>query len=218
MDNVFKGLLIGAGVLITAIVIGMVFSVSDKGKALFNTGSDQLDTTLQGFNDMDLQMYAGGTRSGTEVIQCIQKYAERDGVYVVVFTKAGGANVYDWTLVTKNGSLQTTTAAGATGGTTSDPFTTINNEAARCSGFPVKDAKGQPLTIVTPGASGADPTCTAFGATGTIKAATQTTDNGSYDATINTQDPGYISANASFTASVQVNQNNEVKFITFVQK
>lgn len=230
MENVLKGLLLAVGVLVVAGIIGMAFTLNNKSSTAFNQGNAQLDSALQGFNDMDKQMYNGSTRSGTEVIQCIQKYVEADGIYVLVFTKAGGATVYDWSLTKKAADADVADV---------NAYTAINTEAARCSGFPAKDAQGQMINIVPSVAAGTEPTCTAFcsnyqsnivakGLQSTvtdtstcnvkISAATQTTENGAYDATINTQDLGFISPNASFVSSVQVNQNNEVKFITFVQK
>ncbi len=230
MDNVFKALALAVGLIITACLIGYGVTIQDKSKTTFNAGATQLDSSLAAFNDMDKQLYAGSTRSGNEVIQCIQKYAESDGIYVIVMTKAGGANVYDWTLTSVAGNAAA--AAGAT-----DPYAAISLEASRCSGFPAKDAKGRALFFPTEDTTVQAPTGTfpvSFasnfnaskatqdaGATQgkyMISAATQMTETGAYDATLNTQDYGYISPSASFTSSIQVNQNNEVKFITFVQK
>lgn len=231
MDGALKGLLLAVGLIITAIVITMGFNIANKSQNTFNQGSDQLDSALAGFSEMDKQMYASGTKSGTEVIQCIQKYAETDNLYVIVFTKAGGANVYNWTLASAAGNAAAANAANA-----ADPYATIALESQRCSGFPTKDAKGRALYFPTEDAAAQAPTgtipvefssnitnnvCAESNADTTkikISAATQVTENGSYDATLNSQDYGFISTNASFEASLQVNQNNEVKFITFVQK
>ena len=230
MENALKMIMLAVAVIIVAVVIGFGLTISDKGKSAFNSGSTQLDSALSGFNDMDKQVYDGSSRSGNEVIQCIQKYAETDGVYVIVMTKAGGANVYDWTLADAAGNSTSTSSAA-------DPYATITLEAQRCSGFPSKDAKGRTLYFPTEDTTATAPTgaltvqfASNFGSSKatqdagavngkyTISAATQVTENGAYDATVNTQDYGYISPSASFTSSIQVNQNNEVKFITFVQK
>lgn len=233
MEGVTKGLTIAVAVLITAIIIGFAFTIMNRSQTTFNQGTEQLDSALSGFNEMDKQMYASGVKSGTEVIQCIQKYAETDGVYVVVFTKAGGANVYNWTLTSAAGNA--TALGAANGAAAADPYEAIRVEAQRCSGFPVKDAKSRALFFPTE-AGGQAPAgtlpvefstnlennvCAESNKDTTkikISAATQVTSTGAYDATTGTQDYGFIATNASFTSSIQVNQNNEVKFITFVQK
>lgn len=201
MENATDGLKIAVAVIIVAAVIGMVFFIVNRGTDMFNQGTSQLDATLSSLSDADKKVYDNSTVTGTEVINAIKKYVDVDGVYVIVNTKKGDVRVYDNT-VGKN-------AAGVT-----EELATIYATSWNVSGFPDKYNDGTAtLKAITPKPETPPADSSPFG-----KFETPTREDGQYDATLSKNEKAYISTSASFTASIQVDQNNEVRFITFVQK
>ena len=86
MDNSLKGLILGAGALITAFVISMAFFVSREASATTNSAVSQISRLNKEFADSDKTMYDGLTVSGNEVINAINKF-KLDDIAIKVTTK-----------------------------------------------------------------------------------------------------------------------------------
>lgn len=223
MENIFKIIMIAVGTIITVGVISYAISIKNSGDQLASKGMNQLNSQLSGLSDADKTIYDGTTLSGTDVIQTIQKYNEDPNVQIIVSTKGAteACNViYDSQLV----QIATDPAGGK------DKAFDTYVYGQTVSGWPVADANGNTIatvdattnkTVLFGGKLSLPLVSTVNGyATGVTDADTTKIfkDKSGYDSTKTSVDPGYISTSASFNSSIQKNQNNEIKFITFVQK
>lgn len=200
MDRGLKLLELAVGVLLLAIVIGVGITYATKGIAQNNKGGKMIDQQLSSLSSADKTVYDGGSFDGTGVQSTIAKYATEADFVVIVSTKSNGNFMYSGDFANDGSTAEVATAKA-------------NAEAAAASlweysGFPKADAAG----VAIPTTQG-----TAQGTTTTTKF------NGlqwsaSYDGTLGSGDQGYISSNASFVSSIQKDQNNDVKCITFVQQ
>lgn len=206
MDNATKGLIIAAGVIITAVVLGFAFAIMTRGTNLFNQGTAQLDATLSGLSDADKQIYDKASMTGSEVITCIKKYLETDGVYVVVATKAGSLRVYDSTF-----AVATPTTAADEGS-----VTVLNSYAENCYNSLSAVKLSKTTALLTKTESGA--LQWAKGPESGKYPDIAGTEDGSYDASIGSSETAYISSSATYNSTIHVDQNNEVRFVVFVQK
>lgn len=74
MDNVLKGIVIGAGVLITCIVIGVGFRVYRETKTISSTSAEKLERFSSELSENDLTMYDGLEVTGSDVVNFIKKH------------------------------------------------------------------------------------------------------------------------------------------------
>lgn len=231
MSNVLKLLTLAVGVIITVAVISYVMTINNTSTQLMNTGLNQLNAQLSGLNDSDKAIYDGTTLSGSDVIQAIQKYNQDPNIYVIVSTKLNKTTacnvVYDEELVTR-------VVGGEAIADVIDAYVTQQS----VSGWPKYDAAKHEITSFdesgqmvinwtgaevaagNPGIQLVLPTKSKIN--GYVEGGEAATiyyiEPNGYDGTKISTDSGYISSKATFTASIQKNQNNEVKFITFVQR
>lgn len=196
MDNVFKFILLGVCAIIVASIIGAVVYFNNTGSDLNAQASTSLQNSLADLNDTDKAIYNGTTMSGDQVISAISKYNGDTQCQVIVCTKNNGSAV--WYVY---GDLMRDAA------NLEDVNTVIKN----CIGFPTKDANGTAV-----GAEGASSKEVAEALAALTKASANT-ETGGYNATTESSAEYYIAPTASFTSSLQKDENNAVRFITFVQ-
>lgn len=203
MENSTKLILLGVGLIITALIVTAVMTISGKGTELFKGGMSSLDSATAGLSNLDKQLYDGTTMSGSDVIDTINKYKDTS-LYVVVNTRDGSTFVY-------NSLFDPESAEAAT---IAEDYKEVNAMFWELGGWPVNcwASANTPEAIKTKLPDGADASTTAR--FGTMKAAPK----GGYDATSTSSTEGYLSGNASFAATIQVDKNNDVRSITFIQK
>lgn len=223
------GLKIGAGLLITVLIVSIMFSIYKSGANMTNKGLSQAADLTANANDIDKQKYEGMTITGDQVMQVISDYWEEPTCEIVVCTLDGVNAVYN---------------KESTDGTYAVPF----QEAL--TGMPSADCKGRafandltvskiPDTLQHSGvdndnlkdkttydvAKAANLTGNAIiidaarlvqnpaGTTHTILA----TPNG-YNTGATMGSGGYISTTSNFLGSIQKDANGTIRRITFVQK
>lgn len=235
MENALKFVLLAVGLIIVVALVGYGFSLTSVGQNLLNGGMSQLTATTATMADMDKQLYDNTTVTGKEVVTAIKKYND-GGCLVIVITKVGGAVVYSSDL-----SRWDKDKTGADANCASN-LAAIGEIIKSCTGWPtLKNTYGQSKAIK--GAIGfkADDSSVieARSQTIEIKGALEdkvtagdlswlrTSDwdgdkipetDGTYNGTFKSTDADYISGSSSFKASLQMNENSEVKCVTFVQK
>lgn len=222
------GLKIGAGLLITVLIVSIMFSIYKSGANMTNKGLSQAADLTANANDIDKQKYEGMTITGDQVQQVISDYWEEPTCEIVVCTLDGVNAVYN---------------KESTDGTYAVPF----QEAL--TGMPSADCKGRafandltvsqiPNTLSASSvqndnladkktynvADVANLTGNAIivdaarlvqnpGGTNTILA----TPNG-YNTGASMGSGGYISTTSNFLGSIQKDANGTIRRITFVQK
>jgi len=73
MENSLKGLILGAGVVITCLVIGLGFFLSREAQNTSNNAAGQVSSMNSDYQDMNLTLYDGLKVSGSEVENLINK-------------------------------------------------------------------------------------------------------------------------------------------------
>lgn len=76
MDNILKGIVIAAGVLLTIILVGIGFYIARESKSTSNNGMSQLTSMNSEFQDVDKTLYDGLEVSGREVATLITKWKD----------------------------------------------------------------------------------------------------------------------------------------------
>ena len=87
MDNGLKALLVGAGTVITCIVISLGFYLTRGARDTATSGFSQISKLNAEFNESDKSLYDGLSVSGSEVLNVINKYKNED-FGVIVETKS----------------------------------------------------------------------------------------------------------------------------------
>lgn len=87
MDNILKGIVIAAGVLLTVILIGVGFYIARETKHTSTNGLNQLNIKNMEGQYTELALYDGLSVSGTEVIYIMNKYETRL-IFMCVKTRA----------------------------------------------------------------------------------------------------------------------------------
>lgn len=203
MENSMDALKLAVAAIIVAVVIGVAFQYVKKGTNLNNQASSTLDSALAGLSNSDKQMYDGTSMTGSDVIDCINKFKDTD-VYVVVNTRDGVAYIY-------NNLFDPATADAST---ITEDVKEANALLWELGGWPINywgsDLQSHAIGQKLP--DGADASTTVrFGSLTNAP-------RGGYDATSTSGTPGYLSPNANFVSSIQIDANNDVRAITFIQK
>lgn len=73
MENILKGILIGAGIVLTCIVVSIGFRVSRASITVSSNHSNKLDRLSSDINESDLTMYDGLEVNGSDVVNLIKK-------------------------------------------------------------------------------------------------------------------------------------------------
>lgn len=188
-ESVVKLIVIGVSILILGVLIVFVVSLTSTGKGLFDTGNAMLNNGVAVFNDMDKTVYDGKTSAGSEVINLIKQYWVPDNTVAITVCTLDGQNVmYDY-----EGSCIA--------------------QRATFTGFPKADAR----KVTFADASGT-------GLTGTVaECKNGATSVPTYDATQGYHEGasstlGHINKSTGlFMGSIQYDQNNNIRGITFVQ-
>ena len=203
MDNAGHGITIAVAVFIAAILVSLAIWAVTKGTSVFNGATANLDASLASLNNADKKLYDGTPMSGTDVIDCINKYKDTE-LYVVVNTRDGSAYIY-------NGLFDPNLADAAT---IASDAKEVNVMLWELGGWPANywgsDSAAHPIETALASGASADST-PRFGSLTVAP-------KGIYDATSTSGTAGYLSPNASFTSSLQVDANNDVRVITFIQK
>lgn len=76
MDNILKGIVIAAGVLLTIILVGIGFYIARESKSTSNNGMSQLSSMNSEFQEVDKTLYDGLVVSGREVGTLITKWGD----------------------------------------------------------------------------------------------------------------------------------------------
>lgn len=232
-----KGISIGAALIITVMIVGILFAIYGVGTVFSNKGLSQAAHLSKNFDDVEKQKYAGMTLTGDSVVQVIQDFWEDPTCEVVVCTLDGVNAVYN---------------KESTDGTYKVPF----DEAL--TGMPTTDSKGRSFPTDISIKDTSKLAATSFvneDAKATTKGVTyNVTDVANYnitdgnpvgpaiivDAAQLVQNPdgthvvlgaksgynnastlgsgGYISTSSSFEGSIQKDANGKIRRITFVQK
>lgn len=95
-------LIFAGGIVLTVILVGIYFAVSDKGVSGINNTMTQYDSTMSQYSDMTYSML-GSTTSGSEIVDMIQDI-KNDGVSIVVTNGSGQAKTYTYVSVTADSS------------------------------------------------------------------------------------------------------------------
>ena len=203
MDNGIKIILIAVSIVLAATAIGYAMSPAKKGTNLASAGMNQLDAQTAALVNMDKELYNNSSMTGGDVIDCINKYKDTT-IYVIVNTRDGAAYVYNNEF---NPDLSDASAIA-------EDFKVANSVFWELGGWPVNcwGSDLQPHQIESKLADGADAAATPR--FGSLEAAPK----GIYDATSTSNTKGYLSRNASFASTIQIDKNNDVRSITFVQK
>lgn len=224
------GLKIGAGLLITVLIVSIMFSIYKSGANMTNKGLSQAADLTANANDIDKQKYEGMTITGDQVMQVISDYWEEPTCEIVVCTLDGVNAVYnkessDGTYtVPFNEALTGMPSADCKGRAFANDETVskipselnpsgVNNDNLEGTKTTYDVAKAANLTgnaiIVDAAKLVQNPT----GATHTILA----TPNG-YNTGATMGSGGYISTTSNFLGSIQKDANGTIRRITFVQK
>lgn len=73
MENILKAIVIGAGVLITCIVIGISFQIYRESKSISIASANNLNEFASELNESDLTRYDGLEVKGSDVLNFIKK-------------------------------------------------------------------------------------------------------------------------------------------------
>lgn len=87
MDNILKGIVIAAGVLLTIILVGIGFYIARETKNTSNNGMSQLSSMNSDFQEVDKTLYDGLQVSGREVAAAITKYGDQLGSTFIISVK-----------------------------------------------------------------------------------------------------------------------------------
>lgn len=87
MDNILKGIVIAAGVLLTIILVGIGFYIARETKNTSNNGMSQINAMNKEGQDIDISIYDGLSVSGSEVIN-IMDQCKNKKLFMCVKTKA----------------------------------------------------------------------------------------------------------------------------------
>lgn len=243
MENALKFVLLGVALIIVVALVGYGFSITEVGQNLLNGGMSSLSATVGTMSDMDKQLYDNTTVTGREVITAIKKFNE-GGCVVMVVTKQGGAVLYSgdlarWkisdsevgtganancadslksiadTLNTLEGWPKTLTGTyGTSNKTTTNALAVKSDGTVIEQNTPIQIKKIEENQTAFKTASGS--AVTSWYRTSTWAGEKEM--DGTYDGTFSSTDPDYIPGDASFKATLQKNENSEVKCVTFVQK
>lgn len=225
------GLKIGAGLLITVLIVSIMFSIYKSGANMTNKGLSQAADLTANANDIDKQKYEGMTITGDQVMQVISDYWEDSTCEIVVCTLDGVNAVYnkestDGTYtVPFNEALTGMPSADCKGRAFANDATvskipdtelnstTVENDNLGDDKKTYDVAKAAKLTgnaiIIDAARLVQNPT----GTTHTILA----TPNG-YNTGATMGSGGYISTTSNFLGSIQKDANGTIRRITFVQK
>lgn len=97
MENSLKGLLLAAGTVITCIIIGLGFYISREARDTATKAAGQISKLNAEFSESDKIMYDSMAVSGTEVVNCINKF-KNDEIGIIVNTKSTKDVQYNRTL------------------------------------------------------------------------------------------------------------------------
>lgn len=101
MDNILKLILIGAGVILTCVVVGVGFFISSESKNTSNAGMNQISSMNTEFQDVDLSLYDGLKISGSQVERVITKYGNQLSTEFTITVKTLGNMTTGRTYVTE---------------------------------------------------------------------------------------------------------------------
>lgn len=106
MDNILKGIVIAAGVLLTIILVGIGFYIARETKNTSNNGMSQLSSMNSDFQEVDKTLYDGLQVSGREVAAAITKYGDQlNSTFIISVKTLAAAQKKDYS--TKTTSLPT---------------------------------------------------------------------------------------------------------------
>jgi len=100
MENSLKAIIIGAGVVITMIVVSIGFLLMRSGQSTAQNAINRLDQISSEMSESQYTMYDGMEIRGSEVVNVLRKYKdEYIGIYVKTKKSTNGVwYVYDVTL------------------------------------------------------------------------------------------------------------------------
>jgi hypothetical protein len=100
MENSLKAIIIGAGVVITMIVVSIGFLLMRSGQSTAQNAINRLDQISSEMSESEYTMYDGMEIRGSEVVNVLRKYKdEYIGIYVKTKKSTNGVwYVYDVTL------------------------------------------------------------------------------------------------------------------------
>lgn len=92
MDNILKGIIIAAGVLLTIIIVGIGFYIARESKSTSNNGMSQLSSMNSDFQNVGITLYDGLEVSGREVKTAITKFKDELNSNFTIAVKTLGAS------------------------------------------------------------------------------------------------------------------------------
>ena len=100
-----KLLLMAAGVVITCLVITVASQLAKTGKSDTQKATDQYDSVVSGYNEVNLTIYEGETSSGTNVVEYLKmsfKELAQGHIYKIKVVTKGGTNAGNQTYSSGN--------------------------------------------------------------------------------------------------------------------
>lgn len=188
MDAV-KLVQIGAAVLVTVLLIGVIVTVASEGKDTFSTGNDQLVDQTSSLSTGKYDINNNSVQAGGSVIQMINSTFREENLEVLVCTKDGNNYVYNSVLLDAKGKIIST-----------DSLT----------GMPTYDATGKPFNKADAG--------TGKSVAAITKASDKLMCSTGYDSSADVSTAGYIASTSIFNCTVQKDVNGNVRRLTYVQK
>jgi predicted PurR-regulated permease PerM len=94
MENSLKLLILAAGIIIVCVVVAIGIFITKSGKNQINSVQAQISQSINEFDNPNLQVYEGNTVSGTDVAQCVEKYASTSLKVTVKNLKDSAAKEY----------------------------------------------------------------------------------------------------------------------------
>lgn len=111
MDSGLKALLLGAGTVITCIVISLAFYITRGSRDTATSAFSNISKINAEFNESDKVMYDGLSVAGSEVINVINKY-KNDQLSIIVSTKKS-VTYYGYNTIVTDGVYSLGTASSS---------------------------------------------------------------------------------------------------------
>ena len=112
MENSTKALLLGAGVLITLVIISMAIMFLNASKEMAKGATDEISHISQDLSQMKYDVYDGTTVSGSQALNEARKHINESTFGVKIETGRNATGVWYGSVITETGADIGTIASG----------------------------------------------------------------------------------------------------------
>lgn len=149
MENSLKAILIGAGVVITMIVVSIGFMLMRSGQRTAQNAIGRLDQINSEMAESQYTMYDGMETSGNEVVNVLNKFKdEYIGIQVRTKKNSGGTwYIYDVTVSNNVGSIGSK-STNSISNTIDEKHTQYINPNGTFIGSLIRDENGTVVALV----------------------------------------------------------------------